>query len=540
VRAEGLTFPELSTTVHGAVEHALARNPRASMVRFLGGRDLSAQDMHQSATAVAAALRRAQVERGDRVVVMLDNCEEFLFSFFGCSMAAATMVPLNTGLLGVSLRYQVEDSGASLAIVQDRYLQRLQEASTGVDLRRIVVVGEGQDDMREGVESYDAFVGGTDVDGFSPVSQKRGDRSMILYTSGTTGPPKGIMYSHGATLAFADAGARGYAYLPGDIAFACLPLFHVNALLNVSLGAILHATPVVLSKRFSVSSFWEEVVEARGTTTPMLGSMATLLLQREPSDAERAARLRTACVVPAPLEYHDELEDRFGFHVITFYGLTDAGTLTTTAETKVGSAGKAFPEWELIIADDDDNEVPVGVVGEMLVRPRVPHITPLGYWQKPEVTVEAWQGQWIHTGDYMRVDDEGHFYFVDRKKDAIRSRGENVSSFEVEQVALGHPGVADAAAYAVESDLSEDDVMIAVVPSPRHPLDWAELQAHCSERLPFFAVPRYFRAVGSLPRTQNGKVQKSGLRSDGVTVDTHDLGRTRRDKAAVGKQEAAS
>ena len=535
MRAEGLTFPELSTTVHGAVEHALARDPRASMVRFLGGRDLSAQDMHQGATACAAALQRAGVERGDRVVVMLDNCEEFLFSFFGCSMAAATMVPLNTGLLGVSLRYQLEDSGATLAIVQDRYLQRLQEAATDADLRRIVVVG----DVPDGAEAYDDFTSG-DASAFEPVPQKRGERSMILYTSGTTGPPKGVVYSHGATLAFADAGARGYAYVPGDVAFTCLPLFHVNALLNVSLGAILHSTPVVLSPRFSVSSFWEEAVEAGGTTTPMLGSMATLLLQREPSEAERAAKIRVACVVPAPVEYHHELEERFGLHVITFYGLTDAGTLTTTAETKVGSAGFAFPEWELIIADEDDNEVPHGVAGEMLVRAKVPHITPMGYWQKPEATVEAWQGQWIHTGDYMRADDDGHFYFVDRKKDAIRSRGENVSSFEVEQVALGHPGVADAAVYAVDSDLSEDDVMVAVVPSPRHPLDWAELQRHCSERLPFFAVPRYFREVESLPRTTNGKVQKSGLRGEGVTADTHDLGRTRRDKSAVGKQEAAT
>jgi carnitine-CoA ligase len=528
-------FPELSTTVHGAVEHAVAADPHAPLVRFLDGRDLSAQDIHDGATKFGAALQAAGVRPGDRVIVLLGNCQEFLFAFFGCSMAAATMVPLNTGLVGVSLRYQVEDSGATLAVASAEYVDRLIEASAGLPLRRIVVVGESP--AGAAAETYDDFVGAASRAGFTPVPQKRGERSMILYTSGTTGPPKGIIYSHGATLAFADAGARGYAYVPGDVAFTCLPLFHVNALLNVTLGAILHRTPVVLSRRFSVSSFWEEVVAAGGTTTPMLGSMATLLLQRAPSDAERAAPLRLACVVPAPVEYHHELEERFGIHVITFYGLTDAGTLTTTAETRVGSAGMAFPEWELTIADDD-NELPIGQVGEMLVRPRVPHITPMGYWRKPEATVEAWQNQWIHTGDFMRGEADGHFFFVDRKKDAIRTRGENVSSFEVEQVALGHSGVADAAAYAVESDLSEDDVMLAVVASSRQALDWAELQDHCAERLPFFAVPRYFRLIETLPRTQNGKVQKTRLREEGITSDTMDLGRRRRSAPATERQEA--
>jgi crotonobetaine/carnitine-CoA ligase len=520
-------FPELSTTVHGALEFALAGRPEASCVRFLDGRDLSAADLHAGATQLAAALRRAGIERGDRVVVVLENREEFLFAFFGCSMAAATMVPLNTGLRGTSLHYQLEDAGAKLAIVGVDFLGRVRDESADLDLR-VVVVGEAPDGAGDAERYADFVAAGGAADTFAPVDQKRRDRSMILYTSGTTGPPKGIVYSHGATLAFADAGARGYAYVPGDVAFTCLPLFHVNALLNVTLGAILHETRVVISPRFSVSTFWDEVVEAGGTTTPMLGSMATLLLQREPCDAERSQPLRTACVVPAPGEYHHELEERFGLHVITFYGLTDAGTLTTTAETQVGSAGRAFPEWELVIADDDDNLLPAGAVGEMLVRPNVPHITPLGYWQKSEATVEAWQNQWIHTGDFMRGDDDGHFYFVDRKKDSIRSRGENVSSFEVEQVALGHPAVADAAAYAVPSDLSEDDVMLAVVPSPRHELDWSELQAYMAERLPFFAVPRYFRRTDTLPRTENGKVQKTGLRGEGVTDDAADLGRSRR------------
>jgi crotonobetaine/carnitine-CoA ligase len=438
------------------------------------------------------------------------------------------MVPLNTGLRGTSLRYQIEDAEARLAIVGAEFAELLRGESADSDLR-VVVVGDAP--AVEG-EGYDDFVGAPrTADGFTHVAQKRRDRSMILYTSGTTGPPKGIVYSHGSTLAFADAGARGYAYVPGDVAFTCLPLFHVNALLNVTLGAILHDTPVVISPRFSVSSFWSEVVAAGGTTTPMLGSMATLLLQREPCDAESRNPLRTACVVPAPNEYHQELEDRFGLHVITFYGLTDAGTLTTTAQTQVGSAGQAFPEWELILADDDDRPVPPGAIGEMLVRPKVPHITPLGYWRKSDATVEAWQNQWIHTGDFMRADEDGHFYFVDRKKDAIRSRGENVSSFEVEQVALSHPGVADAAVYAVPSDLSEDDVMLAVVPSARHELDWDALRAHCAERLPFFAVPRYFRRTDTLPRTANGKVQKTGLRREGVTGDTADLGRARRMQA---------
>lgn len=519
-------FPELSTTVHGALEFARANRPDESCVRFLDGRDLTSTELHAGAMRFGAALGQAGVERGDRVVVMLQNCEEFLFAFFGCSAAAATMVPLNTGLRGTSLRYQLEDAGARLAVVGADFLGPLREASEGLDLRIVVVA----DDVAD-TESYAGFVASADPAAFEPVAQKRRERSMILYTSGTTGLPKGIAYSHGSTLAFADAGARGYAYVPGDVAFTCLPLFHVNALLNVTLGAILHETPVVVSPRFSVSSFWDEVVEAGGTTAPMLGSMATLLMQREPCDAERRKPLRTACVVPAPSETHHEIEERFGLHVITFYGLTDAGTLTTTADTQVGSSGQAFPEWELVIADDDDQLLPAGEVGEMLVRPKVPHITPLGYWQKSEATAEAWQNQWIHTGDFLRADENGHFYFVDRKKDSIRSRGEMVSSYEVEQVALGHPAVADAAAYAVPSDLSEDDVMLAVVTGERHELDWAQLRDYCAERLPFFAVPRYFRRVDNLPRTENGKVQKTGLRSEAVTDDAADLGRSRRSMA---------
>lgn len=523
-------FPELSTTVHGSLCVQIDQDPAKRLVTFLDGRSLTAADIHSGALVFASALQRVGLQPGDRVVVMLDNCEEFLFTFFGCSMAGATIVPLNTALRGQSLSYQLQDAEPVVAVVMDEYLETFVEAIGAISISEVVAVGSsGRFDVQPRVTLYEEFARRRDGDSFQPIVARRRDRCMILYTSGTTGPSKGIVYSHGATLAFADAGARYYAYVPGDVAFSCLPLFHVNALLNVTLGCILHGVPVVLAKRFSVSKFWQQVADARATTTPLLGAMASLLFQRDADEAEQRQHLRAACVVPAPVEFHDELERRFGFRVITVYGLTDAGTITAPPpdETRAGSCGKPLPEWEVCVVDDDDRELGPGEVGELLVRPRFAHITPLGYWRKPEATVAAWQNQWIHTGDYLRYDEDGWFYFVDRKKDAIRSRGENISSFEVEQAALGHPAVAEAAAYAVPSELGEDDVMLAVVFGESGSVAWEDVRDHCRERLPYFAVPRYYRALTSLPHTETGKAKKQPLRADGVTPDSVDLGRLR-------------
>jgi crotonobetaine/carnitine-CoA ligase len=259
--------------------------------------------------------------------------------------------------------------------------------------------------------------------------------------------------------------------------------------------------------------------------TNLLGAMIDLLFQQVPSELERSHLLRTMFIVPQHPDYPRQFLERFGVETITAFGLTDLGIFIyqqSGQPNKAGSCGLAIPEWEVKLVDDYDEEVPRGALGMAVARPREPWLMTLGYWGNPEATVAAYRNLWFHTGDVLRQDEEGWYYYVDRKKDMIRRRGENVSALEVEAVVRGHPAVLECAAYALPSELSEDEVAVAIVLRDGAELTAEALLSSIELKLPYFALPRFVTILNELPKTQTEKVQKARLRERGIMDTTWD------------------
>jgi crotonobetaine/carnitine-CoA ligase len=345
----------------------------------------------------------------------------------------------------------------------------------------------------------------------------------MLYTSGTTGPAKGVVCPHAQYFWWGLNSAEVLDVGADDVLCTTLPLFHINAL-NTFAQAALTGCEVVFEARFSASGFWPAMRANRATVVYLLGAMVPILLAQPASGAEREHRVRSGLGPGVPANASRAFLERTGVRLLEGYGSTETNFAIATApdSPRDGVMGWLRPGFEARVADEDDNEVAPGEAGELLLRADAPHAFASGYFRMPGQTVEAWRNLWFHTGDRVIRDADGAFRFVDRIKDAIRRRGENISSFEVEQVLLSHPAVASCAVYPVRSELAEDEVMAALVARPGSRIDCGELAAFCEARLPYFAVPRYIDLLDDLPRTENGKVQKFRLRERGVSAATWD------------------
>ncbi|MPZ60610.1 MAG: AMP-binding protein [Propionibacteriales bacterium] len=504
-------------TLHGLFAKVAAEQPDRTLLTFLEPeRTFTAEALYEAARRCAGTLQDAGVRPGDRVALLVDNRPEFMVLWLGCAVAGAVSVPLNTALRGDILSYMLAQTEPVLVATEVATIDDLRQALPDHLRPRVITVG--------GTERLgDLLAAAAPAD---PVPAAHRDLASIMYTSGTTGPSKGVMCSHRMLLGYAESALEVLGHGPEDVAYTCLPLFHANALYTTVVASVLGGGRAVISPRFSASEFWAQVVRTEATIVNMLGSMPPILWRQEPSAAEQAHRVRIGLVIPSPVDHHDEFEQRFGFTISELYGLTDFGIPLGIphGEHRPGSCGKPLPGWRCEVVDEHDQVVPPGEVGELILRPERPYLGSLGYWRMPEATVEAWRNLWFHTGDLVRRDADGWFSFVDRDKDAIRRSGENVSSFEVEQIILTHPDVEDVAVYAVPSEFAEDEVMAAVVCREAARLEPKELVAYCDARLPYFAVPRYIDFMNELPRTQTAKIRKGQLRERGITADTWDAG----------------
>ena len=310
-----------------------------------------------------------------------------------------------------------------------------------------------------------------------------------------------------------------------DVLCTTLPLFHINAL-NTLAQAMLTGCKVVFESRFSASGFWPAMRDSGATVVYLLGAMVPILLAQPEGPGERGHRVRIGLGPGVPPAAGQAFFERSGVRLLEGYGSTETNFAIATApdSPRAGVMGWLRPGFEARVADEDDVELADGMAGELLLRASEPHAFASGYFNMPDKTVEAWRNLWFHTGDRVVRDADGAFRFLDRIKDAIRRRGENISSFEVEQVLLSHPGVAECAVFPARSELAEDEVMAALVVRPGSRIDPAELMLFCEQRLPYFAVPRYIDLLADLPRTENGKVQKYKLRERGVSAITWDRG----------------
>jgi crotonobetaine/carnitine-CoA ligase len=515
--------------VLAALERRLASDPDSLYLDFEGVQ-YSARRMDEEATRVAHALAALGVGHGDRVATLLDNRAEQVVSFFAALKLGAIQVPINTAYKGAFLEHQLVDSGAKVFVFQGDYASRAVE-----------VVGPHTPDLRHCVvvDPADAVLDALPVHGWDEVVARASDAPMptagvrpadlacFIYTAGTTGPSKGCMLSHNYVASLADQIARAWQRRADDIVLTPLPLFHFNAISVCVVGTLLAGGSAAIERRFSVSNFWPEVKRTGATMVSMLGSLAILIANAPDHPDEKGHRLRLCAAAPMPPDVDRVWRERFGCTTFSGgYGLTEASLvcmLDAGEPNKPGAMGKPnLHEFDVMLVDDDDNEVAVGEVGEIVCRPKGPNLMFAGYWNRPDATVEATRNLWFHTGDLGRLDEDGYAYFVDRKKDALRRRGENISSFEMEKVLYAHPAIRDAAVHAVPSPVGEDDVKVTAVLQEGATLTEEELCRWVADRVPYFAIPRFVEFRDDLPRNPVGRVLKYELRAEGVTAATWD------------------
>jgi carnitine-CoA ligase len=486
------------------------------------------REMNEKANRVANSFISLGITKGDRVCLVMANSVEFLYTWFALAKIGAIMVPINPALKGRLLSYIINNSEGSVIVVDRDLVDRvifIQEELARI--RRIVVVP----DYHDGEEGFLARVTvtpfkhmydapaeppGQEVHFFDPMS--------IIYTSGTTGPSKGAILSHAHYYSISNQVVQYLRYDDGSVIYSCLPLFHANATMHGVMGTILAEATFAMGTRFSVSTFWDEIRSYMATHTNVLGSIMPLLWRQPPreDDANNPLKvMNTALWIPE----FPEFEKRFDLKIVVMYGATETGIVLVSPfdETvRPGTCGKPLSTYDVRIVDDHDIELPPGTPGEIVVRGMEPYAQMNSYYNMPEATVRVFRNLWYHTGDFGYRDEDGYFYFVDRKKDALRRRGENISSFEVEEVINSHPKVLESAVLAVPSELGEDEVKAAVVLKEGETMAPEELIGWCEERMAYFAVPRYLQFRDALPKTATLRVEKYKLREEGITQDTWD------------------
>lgn len=492
---------------------------------FQDGQTWTYADALSEAIATANALKSLGVKQGERVLCWLPNSADCLRAWFGLNMLGAVFVPINLAYRGNLLRHAVKLSEARLGLIHADLHQRLGEVELGRLEEIVVLGGAGQEVTGLKVHQASAFKS-TDT---NPPALEREiapwDMQSIIFTSGTTGPSKGVMSSYMHLYSMAKAAP----FLRSDERYMVnLPMFHSGGVMPVT-AMLIHGGSIVMVDAFDTNTFWDTIRTREITTVILLGVMGGFLLKRPPSPDDRNHTLRTCTYVPLN-DTAPQFHERFGTEVHTHFNMTEISMpiVSDPNPTALGSAGKARKGVEVRIVDENDCEVPVGAVGELIVRTEAPWALNHGYAANPEATAAAWRNGWFHTGDGFRKDAEGNFYFVDRLKDAIRRRGENISSFEVESEILSHPAVREAAAVAVKSEIAEDEVMAVVALKDGAEFDPADLIEFLRPRMAHFMIPRYVRVVDGLPRTPTAKIEKVRLREAGITDDTWD-----RDKAGI-------
>jgi crotonobetaine/carnitine-CoA ligase len=485
------------------------------------------RDMDRLSNRCAHAFQRLGLAKNDKVSLMLPNCPEFIHLWFGAAKLGAVEVPVNTSYKGEFLRHIVDQSDSKVLVVSAEYLDRVRQIQDELQkLEHLVVLGEvpaaALDGLKVPVTSYERFIDAPQT--LVGVKVDPSDPHCIIYTSGTTGLSKGALNPHKMWIVTAQKMLECRDGRKEDIFYTFLPLYHMNAQVLTTITALLAEAEMVLSDKFSASRFWDEIRACGATQFNYLGAVIPILAKQpeRPDDADNP--IRVAFGAGCPPGIMEQVEKRFGMMCMEGFGMTEIGIVihVRVDDRRLGSCGKPLDIYEVQLVDDEDNEVPVDEPGEILFRPKEPFTMMLEYYKMPDKTLESFRNLWFHTGDLAKKDADGYFYFVDRKKDALRRRGENISSFEVERAINTHPSVLESAAVAVKSELAEDEVKIVVVLKPGCKLTPEELIRHANERMPYFAVPRYVEFMESLPKTPTERIQKYVLKQAGVTPNTWD------------------
>ncbi|HIF09989.1 MAG TPA: ATP-dependent acyl-CoA ligase [Sneathiellales bacterium] len=521
-------YPQQERVLSSIIEDKARHMPDHVVFQF---RDdpLTFGDLNEQINKAANGFRALGIQKDDKVAIMLPNCPEFLYVWFGLNKIGAIEVPINVALKGNGLTYQIVQSDSVILVADTEYLDRLGNVSEDLNtLRHAVFLDRGGNESKlpawHGIESL-WFSSLMDHPSTTPTAEVGfSDIASILYTSGTTGVSKGVMLSHHYWYDVWSDAVNYARYTEDDVLYSGLPFFHGNAQ-GITIGpAILADAKAVIVKRFSAGSLWDDCRRWNCTEANYIGGIIPILLKKPPQDDDSDNPLRVMVGAAAPVDTWDEFESRFNTKLLEVYGMTECYCCLVNPydEPRPGSCGKPITGWDVKLVDDNDNEVLAGVTGEFIARPRRMFVGTTGYYKQAEATVDLFKNFWMHTGDLGRTDGDGYFYFVDRKKQALRRRGENISSFEVEAVINANEAVLESCVVGVPSDVGEEDVKTVVVLQKGATLTEAELIEWCEPRMAYFAIPRYIAFRSDLPKTPSERVEKYKLKAEGVTDDCWD------------------
>ncbi|MDR7303934.1 AMP-binding protein [Haloactinomyces albus] len=514
--------------------HAATRPDATFLMAPEEGLEWTYAEMLSSAQRVAGTLTKSGAEPGDRVVIMAANSSRLVRTWFGTAVGGMVEVPINTNYEGEFLRHQVATVAPRWAVIDDAFAERMVAIADdvrGIDKFWVIDTGRGAEAVELlrahgwAAEPWEDLEEGPVLDLPDPQPQ---DLGAIFFTSGTTGPSKGVAMPQAQLYFFAQVVVSLTRLTPEDTYLTTTPLFHGNAQFMAVFPALVAGARAVVRSKFSASKWIDHVRESGVTVTNFVGVMMDFAWKQPPRPDDRDNELRCIYAAPTASTIADSFKERYGIEAfVDAFGLTETCAPILSpygVERPAGAAGLQAADWfDIRLVDPDtDREVPVGEVGELVVRPKQPWTCSMGYYGMPEKTLEVWRNLWFHTGDALRRDEHGWYYFVDRYKDALRRRGENISSYEIEEVILAHPAVAECAVIGVPSEVEagEDEVMAVIVaPSP---VDPGEIFTWCQGRIPEFAIPRFARFVDALPKTPSEKVRKAALREVGASSDTHD------------------
>ncbi len=517
-----------SANVIGKLVRDKAHSQKDRIFLYFKDDAVTYQQLDEMSNRFAHGFKALEIAKNDKIAIMMRNHPDFLYTWFGAAKLGAVTVPVNTAYKGDLLRHIIDNSDSRLLVIDGDLLDRLALIKDDlVKLEQIICHGEIVEEVARSlpvpVSVLERFSECPTEPLVADVNPQ--DPAAIIYTSGTTGVSKGAVCPHSFFLHQARLVAQLRDLQSQDILYTFLPLFHLNAQVFTVLTALLNDAQVVLSDRFSASAFWDEIRKYGATQFNYLGAVMTILAKQEPKENDRDNPVRIAFGAACPPDVMKHVEERFGLVCLEGFGMTEIGIVVhdDINARRTGSCGRVLGDYyQVELVDDDDTEVGVGEVGEIVVRPKLPGIMMTEYYRMADKTLETYRNLWFHTGDYARKDEDGYYYFVDRKKDSIRRRGENISSFEVEKVINAHPQVLECAVFAVPSELGEDEVKANVVLRKDQTLPPEKLIEFCDQRMAHFAVPRYVEYVTELPKTPTNRIEKYRLRELGITENTWD------------------
>mgnify|MGYP005810294467 CR=1 FL=1 len=501
-----------SFTVPAVLDRRAEQYPDRVMMS-IAGVDVTVEQMRQRSRAAANVLTDLGVGRGDCVALFTGTCPDWVYFWLGAARIGAVSAAVNAANKGDFLLHALRLSQAKVILTDAERRLRLDEVAGALETAPSVVLqGDSLDvELSRGGARAVADVG-TAVEGVG----------CLFYTSGTTGSSKAVATTWPYLFTVAATVASAWELRAGEVLWTAMPLFHLSAAPSVLAPMLLGAT-TVLAQAFHPAQVWDDI-RARGAVGfAGAGAMVSMLhnLPADPHDAELPLRFISAAPIDA--KAYRDIEKRYGCRIVTMYGMTEAFPIAVKAladEGVPGTSGRPNPNFDVRIVDEGGDPVPTGTAGEIACRPRYPHVMSEGYVAQDMRVIP--HPEWFRTGDVGRLDAEGNLTYLDRRKDSLRRRGENVSSVEVETVVASHPAVAEAAAIGVPSTLGEDDILVIVTLQPGATVDYAELLDFCSARMPYFCVPRYVETVSELPKTVIGRIRKDLLRERGVTREAWD------------------